>query len=263
MFKYMIWGIRVGFLILWHQITWMYRYGKHPERYSQEDRFRRGSNLGRKVLKGLQVDIEIRNAPTLKEGEVYFFVANHTSLLDAVVTLGYLPTEVKYVSKQEVKRQPFVSTMFAITGGVYIERDNLKQEIKAMQAMRESLMSKDSSWMVFPEGTRKKDYHLPLLEYKAGTFKAPLQAGTTIVPLIIWGTQTVLPRKTRAKRYLVIVEYLDPFKPEGTTGEIAQKVYEDSLAVSEKLRREYKERQKLNKFGTKMIEPPMTSSDES
>ncbi len=163
MFKYFIWGFKAGIPIVWSYLTWMRRYARNPERYSQEHRFARAQKLARKVLRRLKVDVEIRNAPVLDPSKVYYFVCNHTSLMDAIVTLAYMPVPVHYVSKIENEKIPFVGTMFKVVGGVLIERDNLKQEIRAMQATRESLNNKETSWVIFPEGTRKKDYHAPML----------------------------------------------------------------------------------------------------
>ena len=264
MFKYFVWGIKVGIPLLWNYVVWMRRYSRHPERYSQEERFNRSQKFIRKVLKRLKVDVEIRNLPPLEKGEVYYFVGNHTSLMDALIPVAYMPVPVQFVSKLENEKIPFVGTMFKIIGGVLIERDNLKQEIKAMQQMRTSLANKESSWVIFPEGTRKKDYHAPFLEYKAGAFKAPLQTETTIIPFVLWGNQLILPKKTRAKRYKVIFEFLPPVKPVGTTLDIASAIQSASEEVALRLKEEYYHTQKLNKHGRRMIDPHfITTKDEN
>ncbi len=71
----------------------------------------------------------------------------------------------------------------------------------------------------------------------------------------MWGNQLVLPKKTRAKRYKVILEYLAPVTPNGTTLEIASAIHRDSEEVANRLKDEYFKTQKLNKFGRKMIDP--------
>jgi 1-acyl-sn-glycerol-3-phosphate acyltransferase len=262
MFKYFIWVFKAGIPIVWNYFTWMRRYAKHPERYSREERFARAQKFTRKVLKRLKVDVEIRNMPVLSKEKVYYFVGNHTSLMDALVTLAYMPLPVHYVSKVENEKIPFVGTMFKVVGGVLIERDNLKQEIKAMQTTRESLGKGETSWILFPEGTRNKDYHAPLLEYKAGAFKAPLQTNTEIVPFVLWGNQLILPKKTRAKRYKVIMEYLPPVDPSGTTQEIASNIQSASQEVANRLKEEYFQTQKLNKYGRLMIDPALITKKE-
>lgn len=256
MMKYLIWIFKVVIPILWNYLTWMRRYARHPERFSQKERFARCQKLARKVLRLLKVDVEIRNAPVLKDDEVYYFVGNHTSLLDAVITIAALPVASRFVSKKENRTIPIVNTALKVVEALFIDRDNLKQEIKAMQLIRESLGAKASSWTMFPEGTRKKNYHAPLLDYKAGSFKAALQTNTTIIPFVLQGTQLVLPFKSKAPRYLVILNYLDPVMPVGTTAEIAKKIYDESSELSNKLKLEYADRQKLNKFGRKFITPP-------
>ncbi len=255
MIKYFVWIVKVGVAIIWEYFTWMRRYARHPERYPQAERFARGKKLARKMLRRMNVVVEIRNEPEFAPDKVYYFVGNHTSLMDALVTLAYLPLPVRYVSKKENRELPFVNTMFKIVGGVYIERDNLKQEIKAMQLMRESLANGESSWLLFPEGTRNRDYHRSLLEYKAGSFKAALQTNTTIIPFLMQGNQLILPRKTRAKKYHVVLDYLTPVVPSGTTNDLADHIYALSNARITALKEEYATMQPLNKFGREFIKP--------
>lgn len=256
MMKYLIWIFKVGVPLVWEYFVWIRRYAKHPERYSKADRYARSQKLARKILRLLKVDVEIRNVPEFKEDEVYYFVGNHTALLDAVIVLAHMPILVRFISKKEIQHSPIAGPMMRVVEGLFVDRKNLKQEIKAMQVVRESLGDKTSSWMMFPEGTRNRNYHAPLLEYKAGAFKAPLQTNTTIIPFVLQGTQLVFPHKTRAKRYLVILNYLEPVVPEGSTAEIAKKIYDESNEVSTKLKIEYASRQKLNRYGRKLITPP-------
>ncbi|HOE53843.1 MAG TPA: lysophospholipid acyltransferase family protein [Bacilli bacterium] len=253
MIKYIIWIVKVAIPLMWGYFTWMRPYARRPDKYPPELRMAKGQKLARRVLRILKVDVEIRNMPDFKRDEIYYIVSNHTSVLDLVVLLAYLPIPVSFLSKVENKKIPFVRTLMRVYKGLYLERNNLRQEIKVMQMTRDSLANKEVSWLIFPEGTRSKDYHGNLSDYKAGAFKAPLATNTTIVPVVMWGNQMVLPLRTRARRYKVIVEFLPLLKPEGTTLELANKIYEASNATASKLREEYGSVQKINKYGRKIM----------
>ncbi|OQC11277.1 MAG: 1-acyl-sn-glycerol-3-phosphate acyltransferase [Tenericutes bacterium ADurb.Bin087] len=262
MIKYIIWIAKLFIPVIWGYFTWMRPYARRPDKYPAALRMKKGQKIARRVLKILKVDVEIRQMPDFKDDEIYYIVSNHTSVLDLVVLLAYLPLPVSFLSKVENKKIPFVRTLMRVYKGLYLERDNLRQEIKVMQMTRDSLANKEISWLIFPEGTRNQDYHGPLLDYKAGAFKAPLATNTTIAPVVMWGNQMVLPLKTRARRYKVYVEFLPFITPSGTTLELANQVHELSNNAMNELRREYGTVQKINKYGRKIMTPALSENTE-
>lgn len=257
MFKYTKWVLRVMFPLLWAYFSWMMKYARKPEDYPIELRYAKTRKFMFRLAKILGLEMMIQNPREFKNDEKYYYVANHTSLVDAIVTICLIPEPVTFIVKNEARKMPFVRLFIKIIGGVYIERDNLKQEIRAMQQTRTSLANKEVSWMVFPEGTRNRNYHAPIQPYKPGAFKAPLQTGTTIIPLVYWGTQLVLPRKTRAKKYPILVKFLPEVMTSGlqdtTTHDIAEAINKDSNTELIELKSKYKEIVKINKYGMNII----------
>lgn len=257
MFKYTKWVLRLIFPLLGAYFIWMIRYARKPEKYPLELRYGRTRKFILKLVKILDLEISVTNQPEFKKDEKYYIVANHNSLVDAVVAVYLFEEPVTFIVKKEASKTPFVRLFIKIIGGVYIERDNLRQEIQAMQKTRDSLAASEVSWMVFPEGTRNRDYHAPVAPYKAGAFKAPLQTDTTIVPLVMWGTQLVLPLKTRAKKFPVFVNFLPPITASAMKGlnthQIADSVEETTNATLKKLKKEYLAIAKLNKHGQAII----------
>ncbi|HZJ89474.1 MAG TPA: lysophospholipid acyltransferase family protein [Bacilli bacterium] len=257
MFKYTKWVLRLIFPLLGAYFIWMIRYARKPEKYPLELRYGRTRKFILKLAKVLDLEITINNQPKFNKDEKYYIVANHNSLVDAVVAVYLFEEPVTFIVKKEASKTPFVRLFIKIIGGVYIERDNLRQEIQAMQKTRDSLAAQEVSWMVFPEGTRNRDYHAPVAPYKAGAFKAPLQTDTTIVPLVMWGTQLVLPLKTRAKKFPILVEFLPPVTKSEMAGlntqQIAMAVEEATNKKREQLKVEYLKLAQLNKHGRAII----------
>lgn len=255
MFKYTRWILRLFFPITFAYLGWMHRYSRHPERYSLEERYGKVRQFVFKIARVLRLDLQINKRPKLEKGKTYYYVANHTSLVDAIVVVMLFAEPVRFIVKTEAQKMPIVRSLIKILECVYLERDNLKQEIRAMQITRKSLANKESSWMVFPEGTRNKAYQNDVADYKAGAFKAPLQTDTPIVPFVIWGSQVVLPLRTRARRYPVFVTFLAPIMAynEQTTNDLGTAIYNATNTVMKELRVKYQSVAKLNKFGQKFI----------
>lgn len=257
MFKYTKWVLRLIFPLLAAYFGWMIRYARKPEKYPLELRYQRTRKFILKLVRILDLEITVKNKPSLKEDEKYYIVANHNSLVDAVVAVYLFEEPVTFIVKKEASKTPFVRLFIKIIGSVYIERDNLRQEIQAMQKTRDSLAAQEVSWMVFPEGTRNRDYHAPVATYKAGAFKAPLQTEVTIVPLVMWGTQLVLPLKTRAKKFPIFVNFLPLVTKSEMVGlntqQIAKSIEERTNAAVLELRTKYKAVAQLNKHGLAII----------
>jgi 1-acyl-sn-glycerol-3-phosphate acyltransferase len=74
--------------------------------------------------------------------------------------------------------------------------------------MKESLIRKETHWLVFPEGTRNRRYSNPLMPFKAGTFKQAMEAKATILPMVTYGFFRPLDPKIDWKKYPVQVDFL-------------------------------------------------------
>lgn len=224
MIKYIVWIFKLIIPAIYHYFGWILRYSRKPEKYPLEKRYKRVRGIVLQFLRILKVDVKTLNKPDLSGDKKYYLVGNHISFLDPVILIALNETPISFVSKIEVLKFPFVGRVLKIIDGVFIERDNLKQEIRVMQTMKKSLSENKINWVIFPEGTRNKGYESPLNEFKAGSFKIPSQLDTPILPIAIWGTQVVLNKKIKWKRYPVYVHFLpviQPLKHEGNTVKIA------------------------------------------
>lgn len=241
MFKYFIWVLKVFFPAIYHY-GWIYRYSRHPEKYPLELRYRRARALILQFLRIVKVDIITIDMPKFTADQRYFLVGNHISFIDALVVIAMHEHPISFASKVESLKMPFVGRVIKIIDGVFLERDNLKQEIKVMQVIKKSMLAKTINWSIFPEGTRNKHYYAPMGEFKAGTFKLPVTTNTPVQPVAIWGSQVVLPKKIRWKRYPIYVKFLPQINPqdyEGNTQKIALASQQSIQAAVNDLRHEY------------------------
>lgn len=227
MFKYLIWVLKLLPTFTWSYFTWMVPYSRHPEKYSLEKRYYKVRKIILKLLKILKIDIQVSNYQVVKKGEVYCYMGNHISFLDALVLIALSEEPLSFVSKIESKKYLFVGRIITIIDGLYLERDNLKQEIKVYQVLKGSLVAGDKSWAIFAEGTRNNSYNSNLLELKPGSFKSALTTGRPIAPFCIWGTQVPLKKFFKFKKYPVLVEFFDIIetsKYSKTTVDLAKEV---------------------------------------
>jgi len=117
-------------------------------------------------------------------------VSNHESFTD-ILLISHLPWEMKWLSKIEILRIPVLGWIMRIAGDIPVERGTRVSAAKAMRRCLEVLKS-GMSIIIFPEGTRSTTGEL--LPFKDGAFRLAIDAGVPILPLVVRGTSTALPK---------------------------------------------------------------------
>ncbi len=203
--------------------AWILKYSKHPEKYPLDIRYRRTRNLIRRINRLLKLEIKVEgleNCP--KEASCYF--ANHLAAVDPLLFIDTLEAPTTFVAKQEIKKMPFVGRIFSGINGVFLDRSDLKQQLRMMMKVQESLTNRESNWVIYPEGTRNKDPMNALLPFHKGTFRAAMKAGVPIVPVVSYGTFRVLNLKHSYKKYPTLIKFLTPIYPSDYEGKTTDEV---------------------------------------
>ena len=144
----------------------------------------------------------------------YVVVANHESFVD-ILLISHLPFEMKWMSKSEFFKIPFVGWMMTMAGDIKLVRGDKKASAQALIDSRDRL-AKRVSVMVFPEGTRSQTGELA--EFRDGAFRIAIQAGVPVIPLAVLGTRDALIKHDwRFGVSNAEVRVLDPIPTDGLT----------------------------------------------
>ena len=135
--------------------------------------------------------VGIENIPT--EGAVVF-IGNHQSLMDIQFLLAHCNKKLSFMGKIELTKVPLIYEWMKYMQCTFIDRNDRRQSIEAMQEAVEKLQ-KGYSTVIFPEGTRS--HGGPIQEFKKGSFKLAFRAEVPIVPVTIDGTWQLLGKKSR------------------------------------------------------------------
>jgi len=133
------------------------------------------------------VRVRIRGQERLGRGP-YMFTPNHTSHFDIAALLGWLPGNNRFAAKKEMFDEPVLGLVLKTLGMIPIDREN---PLEAIQMLNQ-LKADDYSTIIFPEGTRSRDGNL--LPFKKGPFIAAIHLGIPVVPVVIKGTQQIMPK---------------------------------------------------------------------
>lgn len=132
----------------------------------------------------------VSGAAHVQPGRPYVIVANHISSFDPIAVFAHVPTGMTYVAKSELLRVPVFGAIIRRTGAVFVDRGNSQRAVAAMQAAVDRVRA-GQSVLVFPEGTRSRDGRLK--PFKKGGFLLAQQAGVEILPVVLRGTDDIVP----------------------------------------------------------------------
>ena len=245
MFKYIKVVWRALPSIIWAYFSWIIRYSKHPQKYPLEVRFKKVQKLIIKVLKAFDLRIENEELKefykTCKKDESYLIVCNHLGDIDPLLFIACAQRPITFVSKIENEKVILVGRIIRILNGDFMDRDDLRQSLKVMKSVENKLKSDEiCDYMIFPEGTRNKNYkNETLLPYHHGTFRPAFKANRNIAIFGSFGAQRILSIKDDRPYYYVqikLVEVIDKERFTNTnTVDLANEVMNKTKIVVDNL----------------------------
>lgn len=168
----------------------------------------------RAVLWAAGVRLVIHNPERMRHGEPHIYASNHLSWFD-VFTLAYLLPRYKFVGKAELFRIPIFGAAARAAGMIPIERENRKSAFQSYDVAVQRIRA-GASVVVYPEGTRGLSY--ALRPFKKGPFVLAAAAQVPIIPIILHGTMTIMPKGAwRIRSGTVHVHLLEPISTTGLT----------------------------------------------
>jgi 1-acyl-sn-glycerol-3-phosphate acyltransferase len=142
-----------------------------------EEREQRVNAWAGKMLVITGIELAITGVPAC--GPV-LLVANHISWLDILVM--HSARYCRFVSKSDIQHWPFVSTMAAGAGTLYIERTSRRDAHRVVQQMAASLQA-GHVLAVFPEGTTGDG--VTLKPFHANLIQAAIEADVPVQPVAL------------------------------------------------------------------------------
>jgi 1-acyl-sn-glycerol-3-phosphate acyltransferase len=181
-------------------------------------------------LSGAKVTVE--GLEDLPEGPVVF-IGNHQGNFDIPILLSFIDKPKAFIAKIETLKLPFVSSWMRQMRCVFMDRNDIRQSITAINQGVQYL-KEGYSMVIFPEGTRSGSIEMG--EFKAGSFKLATKSGVPIVPIAINGSYNIMGKKSLiVKPAEVSIKILKPIETAKLSKEelktLHDRVYEEIKAV--------------------------------
>jgi 1-acyl-sn-glycerol-3-phosphate acyltransferases len=187
--------------IIWFVYFWVYMLGTIPMLIRLRRLDKAGNTKERDELVNRAVtrwakslvkltgsNIKITGEENIPDGPVVF-IGNHQGNFDVPIFLGLINKPKAFIAKIETAKLPLVSTWMRYMRCVFMDRNDIRQSLKAMKEGIENI-KEGYSLVIFPEGTRSRGDEMG--EFKAGSFKLAVKSGVPIVPVTTRGSYKIM-----------------------------------------------------------------------
>jgi len=139
-----------------------------------------------RLLVRLLYRLQVEGAERLPPRGSLIVVANHESVLDAVVLGAALGRELRFLTKAELWRIPLLGRVLDALGGIAVERG--RGDLAALARARDALEAGEAV-ALFPQGFVRREG-----PWQRGAARLALATGAPLVPVRLVGTAHALAR---------------------------------------------------------------------
>jgi 1-acyl-sn-glycerol-3-phosphate acyltransferase len=167
------------------------------------------------ILIAGRIKVKVKGLSKIDPTTSCIYMCNHQSNFDIPVLLAYLKVQFRWLAKAELFRIPLFGFAMRRAGYISIDRTDRQAAFTSLKKAAKTIRE-GASVIIFPEGTRSPDGNIS--PFKKGGFVLALDSGIPIVPVILHGTRSIMPKKQlRIVPGTVVVEITEPIDISGYT----------------------------------------------
>lgn len=193
-----IYVVVTGFFSIIYYFFKMKKLLKNPNA-TREDRYALAHEICQFVVKKARIEPIVTGMDLLPQQQGYLITPNHQGLIDPILICSYHQKPVSGVAKIEFENTFIVKDVLKLIDGKLMDRDNVRQSVRVIRAITQDLKDGRTN-LIYPEGTRSKQGNV-CGEFKAGSFKAAINAKAPIVPVAMVDCFKVFDGKGIKKQY--------------------------------------------------------------
>jgi 1-acyl-sn-glycerol-3-phosphate acyltransferase len=146
---------------------------------------------GKSILVVSRIKVSVKGLSNIDPSSPYIYMPNHQSNFDIPVLLGHLTVQFRWLAKMELFKIPIFGHAMRKAGYISIDRYHHESAIESLKVAANKIKN-GVSVLIFPEGTRSRDGKIR--PFKKGGFVMAIDSGVPIVPVVITGTRTIMPK---------------------------------------------------------------------
>lgn len=174
---------------------------------------------------------EVIGKENIPKDETLIFCGNHRNYLDPPLMVATVGRHVRFMAKEELRKNPFFAFLGVVFDGIYVKRDS--KDVTALKTTLKALKNGESI-ALFPEGTRNGLEKGEKVKDGAAFFA--LRTNTKVVPVGISGGLKMFEKVTiKYGSPIDLSNYQEIYKNKETEKqalEDASKLIMDSIIIS-------------------------------
>lgn len=143
------------------------------------------------IFQTFGLSVEVVGTENLEGLRSFVLVSNHQSLFDILAILLFIPREMRFLAKREIKKVPVIGFTMERSENIVIDRASGGKTIRRALAVVEH----GYSICVFAEGHRFSDNRVH--DFNEGAAWLAIMTKLPCIPMAISGTAQVMPRGAR------------------------------------------------------------------
>lgn len=147
-------------------------------------------NWSRMILATAGVRVKLEGLDRVDPSRPAIYTANHLSALDIPVLYADLPVPFRILAKRNLFSYPFLGWHLTRSGQIAVDLKDARASLRSLNRASQTLHA-GMPLVVFPEGGRSADGCLR--EFMGGAFYVAIKAQEPVVPVVIVGTNDLLP----------------------------------------------------------------------
>jgi 1-acyl-sn-glycerol-3-phosphate acyltransferase len=160
--------------------------------------------------------LDVRGESNLGSTTHAIYISNHLSMVDILALYG-IPRPFLWVSKIENFYVPFLGWNMHLNGYIPLKRGHLPSIARMYRTCLKRL-AQGFSLALFPEGTRSETGKMR--PFYSGAFRMAVRANVPIVPVVLEGSDRVIPKKRlQIRPQPVTLRILSPVHPRDVGGD--------------------------------------------
>ena len=144
------------------------------------------------MLRGCGITVRVLGRTPESFSPPVLIMSNHRSHFDTPCLTTISPRVPVFLAKSELRRVPIMGRAMAAFGMIFLDRHD-SARARAALAHAVARIQAGEILVMFPEGSRAKDGH-SLSPFKKGGFHLALASGAAILPIVVKGSERILPK---------------------------------------------------------------------
>jgi len=157
------------------------------------------SGWARRCLRYMQCRVQVEGLEHLPASGPVILMANHQSMFDIPLCLGFLGRTMGFVAKRELFRIPALSFWMRQIHCANMDRADVRSSGKLLEELSHQVREGGYLFLIFPEGTRTRHPEGEIGPFRRGALRLAAAEGMPVVPISVDGTRFLVKFKALRK----------------------------------------------------------------